>query len=65
MPRGSNATYTERQERQAGHIEHSAKNSGESTKRAAGIAFATVNKQDGGGKTSGSGRGKRGRASKT
>jgi len=58
MPRGSKASYTSKQKRQARHIEDSAKKRGMSSKRAAQIAYATVNKQDGGGKKSGSGRGK-------
>jgi len=59
MARGSKRSYTSKQRRQASHIEDSAKKSGKSTKRAKQIAYATVNKQDGGGKKSGSGRGKR------
>jgi len=58
MARGSKASYTSKQRRQAHHIEESAKKSGKSGKRAEQIAYATVNKQDGGGKKSGSGRGK-------
>ncbi len=58
MARGSKKSYTSKQRRQASHIEDSAKKSGKSTKRAKQIAYATVNKQDGGGKKSGSGRGK-------
>ena len=58
MPRGSKQSYTSKQRRQAKHIEDSAKKSGKSAKTAARIAYATVNKQDGGGKKSGSGRGK-------
>ncbi len=58
MPRGSKASYTSKQKRQASHVEKSAKKSGKSSKRAAEIAYATVNKQSQGGKKSGSGRGK-------
>jgi hypothetical protein len=58
MPRGSKKSYTSKQRRQAKHIEDSAKKSGKSSKTAARIAYATVNKQDSGGKQSGSGRGK-------
>jgi hypothetical protein len=58
MAQGSKRSYTSKQKRQASHIEDSAKKSGKSTKRAKQIAWATVNKQDGGGKKSGSGRGK-------
>jgi hypothetical protein len=59
MARGSKAKYTSKQKRQAKHIEDSAKKSGRSSKTAARIAYATVNKQSGGGKKSGSGRGKK------
>ena len=59
MAQGSKRSYTSKQKRQARHIEDSAKKSGKSTKRAKQIAYATVNKQDGGGKKSGSGRGKK------
>src|SRR3954451_19786861 len=58
MPRGSKAKYTSKQKRQAHHIEEGAKKRGYSSKRAAQIGYATVNKQTGGGKKSGSGRGK-------
>jgi hypothetical protein len=56
MPRGSKSKYTTKQRRQAHHIEDSAKRRGASTKRAAQIGYTTVNKQDKGGKKSGSGR---------
>jgi hypothetical protein len=59
MPRGSKQAYTSKQKRQAEHIEDSAKKRGKSTKTAERIAWATVNKQDGGGKKTGSGRGKK------
>ena len=59
MARGSKAKYTDKQKRQARHIEDSAKKRGYSAKRAAQIGYATVNKQDHGGKKSGSGRGKK------
>jgi hypothetical protein len=58
MPRGDKSSYTSKQKRQASHIEDSAKKSGKSPSRAKQIAWATVNKQDGGGKKAGSGRGK-------
>ena len=58
MPRGSKSKYTSKQKRQAHHIEDSARRRGYSSKRAAQIGYATVNKQDHGGKKSGSGRGK-------
>ncbi len=56
--RGSKAKYTSKQKRQAKHIEESGEKRGYTPKRAAQMAYATVNKQDGGGKKSGSGRGK-------
>jgi len=59
MPRGSKSKYTSKQKRQAHHIEESAKKRGYSSKRAAQIGYATVNKQDKGGKKSGSGRGRK------
>jgi len=63
MPRGSKRSYTSKQKRQAAHIESGAKRSGHSKKRAEQIAWATVNRQDHGGKKRGGGRGKkRGRA---
>jgi hypothetical protein len=56
MAQGSKKKYTSKQKRQAKHIEDSVKSRGGSSKKAARIAYATVNKQDGGGKKSGSGR---------
>ena len=50
MPQGSKASYTDKQKRQAEHIEESYEKKGVSTKTAEGRAWATVNKQDGGGK---------------
>jgi hypothetical protein len=58
MPRGDKSSYTDKQKRQAEHIEESEKKEGKSTRTAERIAWATVNKQDGGGKKSGSGRDK-------
>lgn len=58
MARGSKKSYTNKQIRQAHHIEDSVKSRGGSSKTAARIAYATVNKQSHGGKKSGSGRGK-------
>ncbi|MEA3204271.1 MAG: hypothetical protein QOI63_1951 [Thermoplasmata archaeon] len=55
-PQGSKSAYTSKQKRQAHHIETSVKARGGSSKKTARIAYATVNKQDGGGKKSGSGR---------
>lgn len=59
MARGSKAKYTDKQKRQARHIEEGYKKSGVSTKEAEARAWATVNKESGGGKKSGSGRGRR------
>ena len=56
MARGSKKSYTSKQRRQAHHIEESEKKRGMSSKRAAQIGYATVNKKDGGGKKAGSGR---------
>ena len=53
MPQGDKSKYTEKQKRQAEHIENSYEKRGVSEKRAEGIAWATVNKQDGGGKKGG------------
>jgi hypothetical protein len=50
MPRGSKASYTKKQKRQAKDIYSSVKKGGVSKKTAERIAWATVNKQDGGGK---------------
>ncbi len=49
MPRGSKKSYSTKQKRIASHIEDSEKKSGASTKTAERIAWATVNKQTGGG----------------
>lgn len=58
MPRGDKSAYTDKQERKADHIAESYKERGATAKEAERRAWATVNKDDGGGKTSGSGRGK-------
>jgi len=58
MPRGDKSKYTDKQKRQAAHIEESYEERGVSEKRAQEIAWATVNKESGGGKKSGSGRAK-------
>lgn len=58
MSRGDKSSYTDKQKRQAEHIEKSEKKEGRSEEDAERIAWATVNKQDGGGKKSGSGRDK-------
>ena len=59
MPRGDKSTYTSKQKRQARHIEEGYKKRGVSRKEAARRAWATVNEETGGGKKSGSGRGKK------
>jgi len=56
MPQGSKEAYTDKQKREAQHIEKSYEDKGVSKKEAESRAWATVNKQDGGGKKSGSGR---------
>lgn len=56
MPRGDKSAYTDKQKRQAEHIEESYERRGLSSKTAAKRAWATVNKESGGGKKSGSGR---------
>lgn len=58
MPRGEKTKYTEKQERKADHIAEGYEKKGVSEKEAERRAWATVNKDDGGGKKSGSGRGK-------
>ncbi|QNP48941.1 plasmid stabilization protein [Diaphorobacter aerolatus] len=57
MPRGDKSSYTDKQKRQAEHIEESYESRGVSDKEAERRAWATVNKETGGGKKSGSGRG--------
>jgi plasmid stabilization system protein ParE len=59
MPQGDKSAYTDKQKRQAQHIEEGYKERGVSEDEAEARAWATVNKQDGGGKKSGSGRGKK------
>lgn len=59
MPRGSKKSYTSKQKRQAEHIEEGYEKKGVSKKTAKKRAWATVNKSSGGGKKSGSGRGKK------
>lgn len=58
MPRGDKGAYTDKQKRQAEHIEEGYEKRGVSKKTAEARAWATVNKESGGGKKSGSGRGK-------
>jgi len=56
MPSGDKSKYTDKQKRKAEHIEESYENRGVSKKEAERRAWATVNKDDGGGNQSGSGR---------
>ena len=63
MPRGDKGAYTDKQKRQAEHIEEGYEKRGVSKKTAEARAWATVNKESGGGKKSGSGRGKKGNKS--
>lgn len=56
MPVGEKSKYTDKQKRQAEHIEESYEKQGVSEDEAEKRAWATVNKQDGGGNLSGSGR---------
>ena len=59
MPRGDKGAYTEKQKRQAEHIEEGYEDRGVTEGEAERRAWATVNKMSGGGKKSGSGRGKK------
>jgi len=59
MPQGSKAKYTSKQKRQASKIEKGYEKRGTPKKEAERRAWATVNKSTGGGKKSGSGRGKK------
>ncbi|MDB5743778.1 MAG: plasmid stabilization protein [Polaromonas sp.] len=58
MPRGDKSAYTDKQKRQAEHIEEGYEKRGVAKEEAEARAWATVNKETGGGKKSGSGRGK-------
>lgn len=58
MPRGDKSAYTDKQKRQAEHIEEGYKEKGVPEETAEKRAWATVNKASGGGRKSGSGRGK-------
>ncbi|CAN7667063.1 plasmid stabilization protein [Rhizobium rhizogenes] len=57
MPRGDKSAYTDKQKRKAEHIEEGYESRGVSEDEAERRAWATVNKESGGGKKSGSGRG--------
>jgi plasmid stabilization system protein ParE len=57
MPRGDKSAYTDKQKRKAEHIEESYEARGVPEGEAERRAWASVNKDEGGGKKSGSGRG--------
>ncbi|MFN3659560.1 MAG: plasmid stabilization protein [Pseudolabrys sp.] len=59
MPRGDKSSYTSKQKRKAEQIEEGYAKRGVSRREAERRAWATVNKESGGGKKSGSGRGKK------
>jgi plasmid stabilization system protein ParE len=59
MPRGDKSSYTQKQKRQARHIEEGYEERGVPKNEAERRAWATVNKETGGGKKSGSGRGRK------
>ena len=59
MPRGDKSAYTDKQKRKAEHIEEGYEDRGVPEKEAERRAWATVNKESGGGNKSGSGRGKK------
>jgi len=62
MPRGDKSSYTNRQKRKAEHIEEGYEKRGVSRREAERRAWATVNKEEGGGKKGGSGRSKSARS---
>ena len=57
MPRGDKSKYTDKQKRKAEHIEEGYRDRGLPEREAERRAWATVNKESGGGNKSGSGRG--------
>lgn len=59
MAKGDKSSYSGKQKRQAKHIEESYESRGLGSKESKRRAWATVNKETGGGKKSGSGRGKK------
>jgi hypothetical protein len=59
MSRGDKSSYGNKQKRQAEHIEEGYEKRGVSRGKAARRAWATVNKESGGGERSGSGRGRK------
>src|SRR5262249_2300318 len=58
MPRGDKSKYTDKQKRKAEHMAEGSEDRGVPDKEAERLAWATVNKESGGGNKSGSGRGK-------
>ena len=58
MPQGDKSAYTDKQKRKAAHIEDSYEERGVPRAEAEKRAWATVNKESGGGNLSGSGRGR-------
>jgi len=58
MPRGDKSSYSNKQKRQAEHIEEGYEKRGTAKKEAERRAWATVNAETHGGKKSGSGRGR-------
>ena len=59
MPRGDKDKYTDKQKRKAEHIAEGYEDRGVPEKEAEARAWATVNKESGGGNKSGSGRGRK------
>ena len=59
MPQGDKGKYTDKQKRKAEHIAEGYEDRGVGKKEAKSRAWATVNKESGGGNKSGSGRGKK------
>ncbi|MFL6722738.1 MAG: plasmid stabilization protein [Sphingomicrobium sp.] len=59
MPRGDKGAYSAKQKRKAEHIAEGYEDRGVSAKEAKSRGWATVNKESGGGKKSGSGRGRK------
>lgn len=59
MPQGEKEAYTDKQKRRAEHIAEGYEDRGVSEQEAKSRAWATVNKESGGGKKSGSGRGRK------
>jgi hypothetical protein len=57
MPRGDKSSYTDKQKRQAQHIEEGYEDRGVGKDEAERRAWATINKETGGGNQRGSGRG--------